>query len=217
MIHRNLVLTPLALIAFAAATAAQEAPRGDASRKVRGAEAGEEVPPFNDRADQPGQPRGPGRGFEGPRNPPGPLRESNERPPLDPNRGPAGGQSGFRPPAERGGPRPFPTPPEALEKYDPELYELLKQDETLERQTANLSMQYRRAPTLEREALRKQLAETVNRHFDIRQQRRRMQLKRLEEELQSLREAIEKRDAARTEVIDRRVSELLGVEDSLGF
>jgi hypothetical protein len=116
-----------------------------------------------------------------------------------------------------GGPRPFPMPPEALERYDPQMYELLKQDQELERQTAELSMQHRRAPEEQREALKKQLTEAVEKHFDARQERRRLQLKRLEEELQSLREAIEKRDAAREEVINRRVSELLGVEDRLGF
>jgi hypothetical protein len=108
-------------------------------------------------------------------------------------------------------------PPEALERYDPEMYELLKRDQELERQTAELSMQHRRAPQEEREALKKQLTEAVQRHFDARQERRRLQLKRLEEELQSLREAIEKRDGARDEVINRRVAELLGVEETLGF
>jgi hypothetical protein len=116
-----------------------------------------------------------------------------------------------------GAPRPFPTPSEALERYDPELYELLKQDQELERQTADLSMQYRRAPEEERTALKTQLGELVQQHFDVRQERRRLQLKRLEDELKALRTAIEKRDEARDDVIDRRLLELLGQEDTLGF
>jgi hypothetical protein len=108
-------------------------------------------------------------------------------------------------------------PPEALEKYDPQMYKLLTQDHELERQTAELAMQLRRAPAEERTAIKKQLGELVQQHFDVRQERRRLQLKRLEDELQALRVAIEKRDEARDAVIHRRLLELLGEEDTLGF
>jgi hypothetical protein len=97
------------------------------------------------------------------------------------------------------------------------LYKLLREDQELERQTADVAMRWRRAPKGERESLQQELTELVEKHFQARQDRRRMQLKRLEEELQSLREAIEKRDAARKEVIDRRIAELLGTPDDLGF
>jgi hypothetical protein len=222
MLLRSLAI--LALMTAATAALAQEPPQSEAPRKTRDGGARSEVPPFDDRADRAGPPRLPGRGPEGsPRNPPpGSPRDPNDRPYGDTNRGPGAGQPGFRPPVERGGgmpgaPRPFPMPPEALEKYDPEMYKLLTRDQELERQTAELAIQCRRAPQEERSALKKQLGELVLQHFDVRQERRRLQLKRLEDELKALRTAIEKRDETREDIIYRHLLELLGEEPSLGF
>ncbi len=114
-------------------------------------------------------------------------------------------------------PLPFLAPAETLEKYDPELYQLLKDDQEFERKTADLAMRWRRAPKNEREALQQELTDAVSQHFELRQRRRRLQLERLEQELQSLRKAIEKREQAREAVIHRRVAELLGIEEELGF
>ena len=204
---------------------AQELQRGSDSRPAaeRTSQKREGTPPFDDRADRPPRPQEFGPEGE-PRHPPvgGFPRPPRgfDGPPPEGDRPPRGGFGPPGYPSEPGGqrpPRPIPSPPAALEKYDPELYQLLKDDQELERQTADLAMRWRRAPREEREALQKELTEAVDKHFDLRQQRRRLQLKRLEEELQALRDAIEKRDAARQDVIQQRVSELLGTDDHIRF
>ena len=53
--------------------------------------------------------------------------------------------------------------------------------------------------------------------FAIRQGRRRLELKRFDEELKRLREAFERRGKSQQQIIDKRVSELLGEENEAGF
>jgi hypothetical protein len=106
---------------------------------------------------------------------------------------------------------------EMLKKYDPELYDLERQDVEWEHKCQELSGQLRRAMPEFREAIRAELSDAVARHFDVRQQRRRLQLKRLEDELAKAREAVEKRDSARDELIAERLAELTGEADPLGF
>ena len=65
--------------------------------------------------------------------------------------------------------------------------------------------------------LKEQLGELVNKHFEVRQQRRQLELKRLEEELERLRDAIESRNEARDELVRQRVVEILGEEAGLEF
>lgn len=180
----------------------------------------------------PGQ-RPPARGddFDGPPGPrdgrpdgPPPPRQGTDRPPFNGSRGdgPPGG-----PPRDG---RPQDGPPhgrfghehelrlmEELKELDPEMYELEKSDRELDRQTLDLSEQYRRAPVDKREALQKQLAEAVSKHFDVRQSRRKLHLKRLTDELEKLRESIERRNDVRDQIIGKRVSELMGKEDDLAF
>jgi hypothetical protein len=180
------------------------------------------------------------QGGPGEFGPPGPPRRDDDRPPPPPrDRGgpdgdrhhpprPFDGRHDGPPPFDREGPpgpdhRP-PGPPhgpwgdlQSLEKIDPEMYKVLKQDQDLERQTRELVMQYRRAPSAEREKLKPQITELVNKHFDVRQAHRSLELKRLEGELQRLREAIDRRSKARKEIVDKRVSELIGREDELRF
>ena len=92
------------------------------------------------------------------------------------------------------------------------MYPLLKEDYDLERQTGEVAIQYRRAPREQRPAIKERLQELVNKHFDVRQQRHRLELKRLEEELQRLRDAIDRRNEARQALVGKRVSQLLGEE-----
>ena len=183
-------------------------------------------------------PRGPnagGRGAGAGRQGRGPARSG---PPAQPPRGPflPGSEFGGRPdragppnyvgpPDQRGARRPGPPPGrprwphrnwDDLENRDPEMYKLLKNDDDLDRQARELLLQYRRAPNEQRAAIKKQLAEVVDKHFDARQQRRLLELKRLEEELKRLRDAINNRNEARDAIVGKRVSELLG-EDTLDF
>ncbi|MEN6458955.1 MAG: hypothetical protein ABFC63_08485 [Thermoguttaceae bacterium] len=105
----------------------------------------------------------------------------------------------------------------SLEKKDPELFALIKKDMEFERQTRELAKQYRDASEADQPKVKEQIAEVVGKHFDIRQQRRALELKRLEQELQRLRDTMDHRSKARKEIVERRVSELTGHGDELGF
>jgi len=105
----------------------------------------------------------------------------------------------------------------SLEESDPEMFKLVKADMDLERQTHHLAMQYRRASSDERPKLKEQLKELVAKQFDVRQERRALELKRIEARLQSLREAMERRLKARQKLVEQRVSDLVGQEEEPTF
>jgi len=106
---------------------------------------------------------------------------------------------------------------ERLKQLDPEMYELEKKDRELDGQSVWKTRQFAQAAPEQRDALRKQLLDLVNAHFDVRQQRRQLQLKRLDDELKKLRAAVEQREKLRDQIVAKRVSELTGEEDPLDF
>ena len=184
-------------------------------------------PPDGDHDRRPPPPRG-GRGPDADRHqPPGPPRDGDrDRPRLGP---PDGDRRGPGMPGEPGpmgtcgmgmpmpmGPEPGPDL-EFMKDHDPEMYKVMKEDRDLEHRTMELVTQYRRASGDERTKIKQQLEETVNKHFDVRQQRRTLELKRLEGELQRLRETIDRREKARKEIVEKRVTRLLGTERELDF
>ena len=61
------------------------------------------------------------------------------------------------------------------------------------------------------------LAELTEKHFDLRQERRELQIAQLEAELEKVRATIDKRNEARELIIRRRVSRLLGEKDELDW
>ncbi|GIW89819.1 MAG: hypothetical protein KatS3mg109_0251 [Pirellulaceae bacterium] len=98
-----------------------------------------------------------------------------------------------------------------LQRVDVELYRLYAADLEYERSTQSVAARIREAPSAEaRDALMQELRELVAKHFEVRQERRRLQLRRLEEELARTRQAIEARQEARDALIDRRIRELTG-------
>lgn len=104
-----------------------------------------------------------------------------------------------------------------LAEDDPEMHELVAQDNRLEREAAALARRIRQAKSPEREKLEAELAVSVNKHFDVRQQRRELSLARMEEELKRLREAIEERSKQRGDIVQKRIAELVGSDSSLEF
>lgn len=142
-------------------------------------------------------------------------------PPRDPDRiGPPLGREGRPGPEHRPplGPPRWPHEDwQSMEKNDPEMFKLLSEDIELDRHTREQAMQYRRAPKEQRQQIKQRIEELVSKHFDVRQQRRSLELKRLEEELKRLREAMDRREKARKEIVEKRVSELLGPEDGADF
>jgi hypothetical protein len=149
---------------------------------------------------QPGGGMMPGGGMGGPGAPGG----------MPPGMGP--GTDPFQGPPGKGG-RMF-GPPMMREMDDPEMFKLLKQDMELEQQSRALARDYRNVPEGQREKVKKQIVELINKQFDVRQQRRALELKRLEDQLKQLREMVEKRAKARKDLVEKRITELIGPKES---
>ncbi len=164
----------------------------------------------------PGGPGGRRPGAHGPGMPGfGPHR------PAMPGQGPMPGPGG---PPDQPGPMHPPGAPRwpyedwaTLERNDPEMYKLLRADAELEQRTRDLALQYRRAPKDQQEKIEAELQKLVGEHFDVRQQRRLLELKRLEQELKRLQDSIDRRNAAREQIVKDRVRELLGTDEGLRF
>ena len=99
---------------------------------------------------------------------------------------------------------------------DPEMFKILKQEMDLQRQTSDLANDYRQAAGSKRDEIKTQIEKLVDQQFEVRQQCRQLELNRFEEDLKRLRESIETRNKARKQVVQRRVAELLGQDDT-GF
>ena len=98
-------------------------------------------------------------------------------------------------------------------RFDPEMVKLMRADMELELQSRELATQYHSASKEDREKIKTQIVELVNKQFDVRQQRRTLELKRMEDELKRLREALDRRTKARKELVEKRVSDLVGPEE----
>jgi hypothetical protein len=93
-----------------------------------------------------------------------------------------------------------------------------------ERQSRMLARQLRRAEGADRDRLTRELRETLERTFDLKQQARREQVEamredaeRLRSDLAELEEELSERDAVRDEIIERRQQDLLGERDELDW
>jgi hypothetical protein len=87
----------------------------------------------------------------------------------------------------------------------------------LDQRTQELAEQFRRVGEAERPEIKKQIEKAVAEQFEIRQDRRKKELKNFEDEIKKLRDVIEKREKARADIIERRIKELLGQDDDLRF
>ena len=116
--------------------------------------------------------------------PPGPPEARGGQPPF----GPAGiGTFGGMPPGGPAGQQPPGPPPafpprgpndfEAMRTNDPELYKAMQEDFNLERQSRDLADQYRRAGKADQAKIKEKLVEIVNKHFEVRQQLRNLEVK----------------------------------------
>jgi len=134
----------------------------------------------------------------------------------------AGGPPG-RGPVGPGGPAGAPLPP-GPDEFFPRVQELQKRHEQLEMRSRELAEHLRAGrfepvPPEERERLRAELERTVNEQFDVRTELRRIDLERIERDLQrlhervdSLRRELERRQRERAGIIERRIQQLLGDE-----
>ena len=96
-----------------------------------------------------------------------------------------------------------------MRRPDPEMVELLKKEDDLDNQANELATQYQRAASPDKEKLQKQIEETVNKQFDVRQQRRKLQLDHMQKDLDELKSIYEKKNSSRDTLIKGRVLQLL--------
>lgn len=163
--------------------------------------------------------RGP-RGREedfGSEDAPGPRRDPGFRP--EGERGPR--PHGARPPFDRHPPddphmRGHEEDLEALRQRDPKMADLVEKDIKLERASMELAEQFRRAGPDRQEEIRRELTELVTQHFDVRQQRRELEIERFKEQLERLQASLKRRAESKETVIRQRVAQLLG-EDVIDF
>ena len=103
-----------------------------------------------------------------------------------------------------------------LKLRHPERYESARQEKGLDRQSRFLARRYPRAKTeAEKELIRTELATVLDQAFDLREARRNETIERLERELAELRQTSEKRQQNKSQIVTRRIEELLGRDDDL--
>jgi hypothetical protein len=97
---------------------------------------------------------------------------------------------------------------------DPEMQRLLETDASFDRESRELAEEFRRAANDKQSEIKKKLQDVVTRQFESRQERRSLELKRLEDEIKRIRGSIDKRNEAKKQIVDRRISEVLGQDDT---
>lgn len=110
---------------------------------------------------------------------------------------------------------------------DPQMQKLTEEDHRLDNASRQLAEKIRRlkvegerssegAAGENVDELRKKLAAIVEAHFRIRQEKRKIELERLEKQIAKLRDSLRGRDDKKASIVERRIAELVGAEDT-GF
>lgn len=104
-----------------------------------------------------------------------------------------------------------------LKKTDPEMYELRVEDVRLTLESRRVAERY---TTARREDDRQRMRDLedgleglLEEHFEVRQQLHELELQRLEQRIETLRDQIEAREDDRDDVIEQRLGELIGTDD----
>jgi hypothetical protein len=114
--------------------------------------------------------------------------------------------------SEKGGEAEF-----LLDSDDP-MYQALEDDVRFELQTERLVEKYRKASGKdEKEVVEEEIAETVQEHFEARQELRELEVERLETQLEKIREQISRRADLAEAIIQRRVDQLTGRTSDLDW
>jgi hypothetical protein len=102
-----------------------------------------------------------------------------------------------------------------LKSKDPDTYARKLRFMVLERQCDNLAKRYKKAAEDEKNGIRSALSEKVSELFDLREAGRQEEVKKMEKELEELREKLAERQRNKGLIVERRVSELLVGSDAL--
>jgi acetyl-CoA carboxylase biotin carboxyl carrier protein len=100
---------------------------------------------------------------------------------------------------------------------DPEVAKLHQAEVEAAREAAALAGQFNTASSDLRDEIRGQLREALARQFDAQQERRSQEIASIEERLAALKDILQKRNEARDAIVDRRLNQLTGVQDELGW
>ena len=112
----------------------------------------------------------------------------------------------------------YETALDPAQNQDPEMFKLIQADQDAGLLASQLARKIRIGkPGTEGVDRKAELTKLVNEHFDVRQKRRELELKRLEEQLARLREVIKRRSDSRELIVGKRLSELLGEQYELDF
>ena len=104
---------------------------------------------------------------------------------------------------------------ENMRRNDPERFNLLKSDAEMDWKIRNLVFKFKKEKDAEKkEALRKEISELCAKHFEVRQQRREMDLARMKAWLNQMEQGLEKSRQNKDKIIEERIKFLL--DDSLG-
>lgn len=98
---------------------------------------------------------------------------------------------------------------------DPERFKLLIEQRHLERNSMDLARALRDLEEARQPEVRKQLLDTLEKAFDVRQKLMQMELTTLEQDIAELRELIERRHTKRAAIIQHRMDELTGTLEEL--
>jgi hypothetical protein len=101
---------------------------------------------------------------------------------------------------------------------DPEMAKLAESEMELAHNADEVLSQYIAAEKADdQKRLRSELRVALAKQFDVQKQRRELELKRIEERVQKLKDQIKKRNDARETIIDRRLEQLTNEAEGLGW
>lgn len=104
---------------------------------------------------------------------------------------------------------------ENMRKNDPDRFKLLQADAEMDRKIKELVFQFKKEKDeAKKETLRKEISELCVKHFEVRQQRREMDLARMKAWLNQMEQGIEKSRQNKDKIIEQRIKFLL--DDNLG-
>jgi len=104
-----------------------------------------------------------------------------------------------------------------MESYERERYETEKQATELELFTEALGIRYEHANDNEKPKIINDLKSKLNQLFDIKEKARSLEVEFLEQELAQLKESLKVRKSNKSEIINRRLNELIGKGDYLDW
>ena len=105
-----------------------------------------------------------------------------------------------------------------LRERDPQRFEQIMKERQMENEIKELSLQCRKSQNNdEKEEIKKDIKTRLEKLFDLREAQRENEIKRMEQELNKLKEKMKTRKTNRDKIIERRQKELIGEEDDMGW